>query len=286
MGIAALVQVVPEFFRHLLYGILLRFVKSVFRDFLPVVPPRFHRGEMFQLHRFGFAEMLVSFRHVLPVEPCRFRGLRVVKEQDICRDAGIGGEYAARHPDDGVQVEFTQQFLFDADLRVVRSEQEAVRQDHRGPAVLFQPVHNHGHEQVRGLAARQVIREMVLDIRFFTAAVGGIHQDDVKLIVFCIIQHIPLQAVVVINLRNVNIVQQHVCHTQHIWKLLLFDAVYGFAVFFLIVRVMDLWSQCFQPAGQETAGTAGKVRHLFPDLRFDHLCHKISNSTGRIEFTG
>lgn len=72
-----------------------------------------------------------------------------------------------------MQVEFVQQFLFDADLRVIGAEQEAVRQDHRGPAVLLQPVHDYGHEQVRGFAARQVIWEMVLDVRFFTAAVGG-----------------------------------------------------------------------------------------------------------------
>ena len=44
--------------------------------------------------------------------------------------------------------------------------------------------------------------------------------------------------------------------------------------------------QLFEPAGDETARAASKVRHRFADLRPDRLRHEISDGARRIEFAG
>ena len=77
----------------------------------------------------------------------------IVKEQDVGGDGRIGRKHAARQADNGMEIELPQQFLFDIHLGVVGAKQEAVRQDYRRSAILFQPVHDNRHEQVRRLAA-------------------------------------------------------------------------------------------------------------------------------------
>ena len=66
-----------------------------------------------------------------------------------------------------------------------------------------QPVHDDGHEQIRRLAAGEVIREMVLHILLLAAAVGvgssGSRQTDPS----PCNQHIVQQAVVVEHLRYI-----------------------------------------------------------------------------------
>jgi len=59
---------------------------------------------MFELHRLGLGKMLVALRHIQTIEPRFFRRLRVVKEQQIGGDAGIGGKDTARQTDNGMQV--------------------------------------------------------------------------------------------------------------------------------------------------------------------------------------
>ena len=66
---------------------------------------------------------------------------------------------------------------------------------------------------------------MVLDIRLFTPAVGGIHEDDVHLVVLSVIQHILQQRIIMEHLRHIQIMQEHVSDTEHIRELLLFYAV-------------------------------------------------------------
>ena len=135
--------------------------------------------------------MLVAFGHVQPIEPGLLRGAGAVKEQDIRGDGGVGGEDTAGHTDNGMEVKLRQQLFLDVDLGVVGAEEEAVGQDHRRAAIFFQPVHDDGHEEVGGLGAGQIRREVILDLCLLAAAVRGIHQDHVKLIVRGVVPHVP-----------------------------------------------------------------------------------------------
>lgn len=174
MGIAALVEVEAKLLRQLLRGEALRLVKAVRRDFPPVVPPLNRRVKVLQLHGLGLGKMLVALRHVQPVEPRLLRRSGAVEEQDVGGDGGVRRKDAARHPDDGMQVELAEQLLFDVHLGVVRAEQEAVGQDDRRASAGLQPVHDDGHEQIRRFAAGEVVREVVLHILLLAAAVGRI----------------------------------------------------------------------------------------------------------------
>ena len=127
---------------------------------------------------------------------------------------------------------------------------------------------------------------MVLDLRFLAAAVGRIHQHHVELIVLGIVQHVLQEGIIVINLRDVQSVQQHVGNAQHIGELLLFNAEDGTAVSRPICNGFHLFIQFFEPTGDEAAGAAGKVRHVFTDLRLNALRHKVGHGAWRIEFTG
>ena len=216
VGIAALIEVVMKLLCQLLRGEALRLVKAVRRDLLPVVPPLNRRVEVLQLHGLSLGEMLVAFRHVQPVEPRLLRRTGAVEEQDVGGNGGVRRKDTARHADDRVQVELAEQLLFDVHLRIVRAEQEAVGQDDRRAPAGSQPVHDDGHEQIRRLAAGEVIREMVLHILLLAAAVGRVHQDHVKLILLRVVQHVVQQGVVVEHLRHVEIVQQQIGDAEHV----------------------------------------------------------------------
>ena len=164
-----------------------------------------------------------------------------------------------------------------------KTEEEAVRQYDRRAAILFQPVHDDGHEQIRRLAAGEVIREVVLHVLLLAAAVGRVHQDHVELILLRVIQHIVQQAVVVEHLRHIEAVQQQIGDAEHVGELLLLNAVDGIPVFLRIRRVLDLLLQLAKPAGDEAARAAGKVRHLLADPRLDHPRHEVGHGAGRVE---
>ena len=190
MGVAALVQIVVEFIRQLLGGERLCLVEAVRRERFAVVPPFHDGGEMLKLHRLRFRKMLVAVRHVETIEPRLLRGARAVEEKNVRRDGRVGGEDASGHADDRMEVELRQQLTLEVDLRVVRPEEEAVRQDDGGAAVPLQAVHDDGHEQVGGFAGSQVRREVALHVGLLAAAVGGIHEDDVEAVVVGIVQDV------------------------------------------------------------------------------------------------
>ena len=286
MGEAALIQIVAQVIGELFHGKAPGFIKAVHVQGLAVVPPGHNRGEVLQLHGLGLGEVLVALGYVQTVKPGFLRGAAAVKEQDVRGDGGIGGENAAGHADDGVEIELRQQFFLDVDLGVVGAEEEAVGQDHRRAAVLLQPVHDDGHEEVGGLGAGQISGEMVLDLCLFAAAVRGIHEDHVKAVVVGVVQHVLQQGVVVIDPGHVQPVQQQVRDAEHIGKLLLFDAVDGGAVLLGVRRALDLRLQLLEPAGDEAAGAAGKVRHGLPDPGTHTLRHELRHRAGRIELTG
>lgn len=115
-----------------------------------------------------------------------------------------------------MQVELRQQLFLDAYFGVVGAKQEAVGQNHRRPASLLQPVHDDRHKEIRRLAAGQVCGEVIFHVCFLTTPIGRIHQHHIKLVVLGVVQHIMKQAVVVVNVRHIYVVQQQVGDAEHI----------------------------------------------------------------------
>ena len=286
MGEAALIQIVAKVNRELLHGEAPGFVEAVHVQGLPVIPPGHNRVKVLQLHGLGLGEVLVALGHVQPIEPGLLGGAGAVKEQDVRGDGGIGGEDAAGHTDDGMEVKLRQQLFLDVDLGVVGAEEEAVGQDHRRAAVFFQSVHDDGHEEVSGLAAGQISRKVILDLCLFAATVRGIHEDHVKAVVVGVVQHVLQQGVVVIDPGHVQPVQQKVRDAKHIGKLLLLNAVDGGAVLLRVRRALDLRLQLLEPAGDEAARAAGKVRHGLPNPGGNTLRHELRHRAGRVELAG
>ena len=179
-----------------------------------------------------------------------------------------------------------QQFLFDVQLGVVGAEQKAVGQDDGRPAAGLEPVHDHRHKQVGGLAAGQVGGKVVFDVGLFTAAVGRVHQNHVEAVLRGVVQHVVQQGVVVVDLGVVQVMQQQVGDAEHIGELLFLNAIDGVAEGCLVFGGLDLLAQLLQPADQKAAGATCKVGHLLPHLGPDHLGHKVGDGPGRIEFAG
>ena len=127
---------------------------------------------------------------------------------------------------------------------------------------------------------------MVLHFCFLIAAVRRIHQNNIELIIPCVVQNIFQQRVVMVNFRHINTMQQHIGDAQHIRKLLLLNSVDRSIISCLIFCSFDFSRKFLQPACKKTASAAGKVRNLFANLRINHLCHKISNGTRGVELTG
>ena len=125
---------------------------------------------------------------------------------------------------------------------------------------------------------------MLFDVRLFAAAVGRIHQDNVETVVIRIVEYVLEQAVVVEDLRNVQIVQQHIRDAKHVRELLFLDAVDRTAAFRLVIGGNDVLFQLLEPGGDEAARAAGEVRHLFTDPGLDHLRHEFRNGAGRVVF--
>ena len=241
---------------------------------------------MLEFHRLGLGEVLAVRGHVQTIEPCFLCRACTVEEQNVGSNRRIGRKNTTRHTDDGMQVEFGQQFLFDVDLGVIGTEQESVGQNHRHTTILLQTIHDDRHEKVSSFAACKIIWKVILYIRLFTAAVGRVHKNDIKLIVYGVVKYIFEKGIVMVHTRNIKSVQKEIGDTKHIRELLFLNTINRIAVFFCICCTANLFLQFFQPACDKSARTAGKVRHGFTDLRLNHLCHKVSYSTRSIEFTG
>ena len=126
---------------------------------LTVVPPVNDGLAMFCSHRFCLGEMLVAFWHIKTVEPrffcaepfiCSFCTL-IVEEEDIRCYSGVERKDAARQTDNGMQIELSEQFLFDGKFCIVSTKQKTVRKDYSGTTVLCKAVHDEHHEQVGSL---------------------------------------------------------------------------------------------------------------------------------------
>ena len=84
-----------------------------------LVPPCNERREFLELDGGGFGVVLPAFRQRLLVIPDFACRAGAVEEQQVRRDAGVGRKHAVRQPDDGVQVEFLEQFFLDAGAHAI-----------------------------------------------------------------------------------------------------------------------------------------------------------------------
>ena len=83
----------------------------------------------------GLGVVLPAFGQRLFVIPDFPRRAGAVEEQQVRRDARVGREHAVGQADDGVEVEFLEQFFLDARAHAV-AEQRAVGHDDGGTAWL------------------------------------------------------------------------------------------------------------------------------------------------------
>ena len=124
-----------------------------------------------------------------------------------------------------MEVKILQQFFLDVDFYIISSEQEAVRENNRGAPCLFHPVHDDGHKEVCCFTTCEIIREMALHVSLFTASIGRIHKDDVKLVSFCIAQYITEERVVMIDIRYDKVIKEQIRDAEHVRELLFLNAV-------------------------------------------------------------
>ncbi len=96
-----------------------------------VVPPLEAIGEFLELDGLGLGVVLPAFGQRLLVVPDFFGRAGAVEEEEVRRDARVGREDAVGQPDDGVEVEFLEQFFLDAGADAV-AEERAVRDDDSG----------------------------------------------------------------------------------------------------------------------------------------------------------
>ncbi len=285
VGVAAEVEVVialDEFGG----GKLLGFVEVVDTHFFAVVPPLEHGVEVFAFHGFCLGEVFVARGHIETVDPCFGGGGGVVEEEDVGRNRGVGGEDAVWEADDGVEVELGEELSFDGDFGVVGAEEEAIGEDDGGASVLFEAVHDDGHEEVGGFAAGEVGGEVVFDLGFFVSAVGWIHEDDIKAVFLCIVEDVVGEGVVVVDLGDVDVVQEHIGNAEQVGEGFFLDAVNRGEEGFAVGRCLNLLTELFEPAGEEASGAAGEVCHCFADLGADDFCHEVGDGAGGVEFAG
>ena len=60
-----------------------------------------------------------------------------MEEQQIGGNGSIGAEHRAGQSDNGVQVKLANELFLDIHFRIVQTEQETIRHDNGGSAVLF-----------------------------------------------------------------------------------------------------------------------------------------------------
>ena len=125
---------------------------------------------------------------------------------------------------------------------------------------------------------------MAHDVFFLAAAVGRVHEDFVELVFFRVVEDVVEQAVAVVDVRVVDVVQQEVRDGEHVGELLFFDAVDGGVPEGDVVRSADLLPELAQPADEEAARAAGEVGHLLAEVRLDALRHEVGDGARRVKF--
>ena len=244
------------------------------------------RREFLELDRRGFGVVLPAFWQRLLVIPDFARRAGAVEEQQIRRDAGVGREHAVRQPDDGVQVEFLEQFFFDAGAHAI-AKQRAVgtRPRRRAPSLAAhrdepQFPHDELQEKQRGFRRLLVFREIALDALLLLAAKGRVGQDHIHAVSLADVGELEPKRIAGINLRSVEAVQQQVHLAEQIRQRLGFAAEQGFLLQDLAVgHGLDLLGKVLERLDQKAARAAAGSSTVSP--RRGSVTVTISRTTAR-----
>ena len=86
--------------------------------------------------------------------------------------------------------------------------------------------------------------------------------------------------------RDVDAVQHHVRHTEQVGHRFLLDAVDRVLEQGFVFNRLDGLTDIFDSAGQEPAGTAGRVEDRLTELRVNLVHHELRHGTGRVVLPG
>ena len=151
-------------------------------------------------------------------------------------------------------------------------EERTVGKDHGGPAARFEKPDDQGEEQIRRLARLEMLREIGLDAVFFLSAERRIGQHDIHARVLAPGDVGTRQCVVMTKKgRVLDAVQQHVRDRKHVRKRFLFHrAERGLHPGLVFGPLYIALAHMPDGAGEEAAGTAGRVEQRLAGFRVDH----------------
>ena len=286
LGSGAAEVEVEAVFAELIGGVGAGEVDAVALDGLALVPPGLEGCKEVLGHGAGLGEGFALLREGKAIEPGLLGGAVAVEEEDVGGDGGVGGEDAGGQTDDGVEIEVVEEALLEGALDGVVAKEEAIGEDDGGAAAGLEAVEDEGDEEVGGLGAGEVLGEVGFDGGGLGAAVGGIHEDDIELVVCLVVQELLLgEGVAVEDVGGVDIVEKEVGDAEAMGELFLFDAEDGVIDGGLLGCVLG-GGHGLEPAGDEAAGAASEVGHAFADLGADGTGHEVGDGAGGVELTG
>ena len=197
-----------------------------------------------------------------------FVGPEAIEEKQVRGDRRVGGKDAVGQANNGVQVEFGQEFMLDPGTNAI-AKQRAVGNDHPGPATLLrsfarppQLPHDELQEQQGRFRSLLVGGEIGANPGLFLTAKGRIGQDHVHPVPLADLRQFPGQAVAVSDLRRSQPVQQQIHLGQHVGQRLGLTA--EDALLLQDLQILDRLALLFQVAvrfDQETRRAAGRVEN-------------------------
>ena len=184
-------------------------------------------------------------------------------------------------PHDGVQVEFLQQFFFDAGADAI-AEEDAVGDNHAAPAGFEtahrppQLAHNELQEKQRRLRRLLVLGEIAQDAALFFAPKGRVGHDHVHAV---LVAHFPqrfIEGIVRSDLRIFKAMEQQIHLAEQIRQRLGLDAVQRLALELLkLLGLLALWLQMLERLNQKAARAGSGVEDRFTQARVNHRDDKL-----------
>ena len=248
-------------------------------------PPGCAIVQVLQLDGPGHGICLLPLGYEVLPEPDIPRRFPLLEKQQVRPNRGIGPEDRVRQAHDGVKVAFLHQVFLEPGLDAL-SEQRAVGKDHGGPAARFEKPDDQGEEQVRRFARPEMLREIGLDAVFFLSAEGRIGQYDIHALVPAPGDVRTCERVVMTKEgRVLDAVQQHVRDREHVGKRLLLHCSERSLHPGLVLRTLYIaLAHVPDGAGEEAAGTAGRIEQRLAGFRVDHPRHEGGHGARRVVF--
>ena len=220
------------------------------------------------------------------VVPDLFCGFALLKEQQVRLDPGIGREDAVREPDNGVEVALGQELLLDPALDALAKER-AVGEDDRGPAAVFQDVHDQNEEEIGGFPGLVHGGEVLLDPVLLHAAERGVCYDHIHPVPGGVVLQRAGKGVVVPDLdRDIDAVQHHVRYAEEVRHRLLLDSVDRALEQFLVLRGLHGLPDILDSTRKESAGPTGRVQDRLAEMRVHHVHHELRHGPWRVILPG